>query len=214
MSEAPVDSLYMDHAHLAPPDSLHPPPFRDRTVSHPRNDGGTARRVHRSFTPTASNRVTVSRGTTDARSLSRASPYPRARRADLSHRRERGPRTSCVSCVTPAPAPSDGSQRTSSYTSQQVNGACRGLCARLSALAVGCGLEVCAVPHRLLRAAGCSIRLPCPPRRCSTVRGGRTDAGGGSSSSKRQPRERVSITNDRYTLPILSTMPILPAPSK
>ena len=118
MSEATVDSLYIDHAHLDPPDSLHPP-----TVL-PSGIGRFPTRKQRAVCtghspPTARNRVTVSRGTTDARSLSRASHSPCARRAELSHRRERGPRTSCVSYVTaPAPAPSDGSQR-KSYTSQQ-----------------------------------------------------------------------------------------------
>ena len=76
-------------------------------------------------------------------------------------------------------------------------GACRGCVrrARLSALAVGwAGGGVCAVPHRLLRAVGCSIRRQCSHRRCSTVRGGRTDAGGGRLSSERQPRSLIATT--------------------
>ena len=44
---------------------------------------------------------------------------------------------------------------------------------------------VCVVPHRLLRATGCSIRRQCSHRRCSTVRGGRTDAGGGKGLAER-----------------------------
>ena len=57
--------------------------------------------------------------------------------------------------------------------------------------AVGCGLEVgvCSGTS-FLRAAGCSIRRQCSHR--FTVRGGRTDAGGGRLSSERQPPSLIA----------------------
>ena len=57
--------------------------------------------------------------------------------------------------------------------------------------AVGCGLEVgvCSGTS-FLRAAGCSIRRQCSHR--FTVRGGRTDAGGGRLGSERQPRSIIA----------------------
>jgi hypothetical protein len=138
--------LYIDHAHLTPSASPLPPtnpPCPSLPAigcAHP-SAGGTARRVHRPHTSAAHTRVTVCRSTIDARSPLTSQPFPTLR-DDLSHRREREPRTSRVPCVTPAAAPSDGSQRTL-YTSQQLRerGRAEGLRARCLRL-LRCGLEV------------------------------------------------------------------------
>jgi len=144
----------------------------------PPTAGGTARRVHRPRTSSTRTNPTVGRSTTDARSLSRAHPYMAGRSVPPTRARAtylagvvRHTSTSSVGWIAANVVHVAAAER---EDSGRAEGCVRG-CLRLR----WGGLEVvCAVTHRLLRAVGCSIRQQCSHRRCSTVRGGRTDAGG------------------------------------
>ena len=108
--------------------------------------GGTACRVHRPHTSSTRAHPSVNSRTTHALS-SHALAHPHGGPISPNHQRREGRavRTSRLSCATPAPAPSDRSQRTS-YTLQQLTA---GRAAQREELCEGAlqGGGVCAVPH-------------------------------------------------------------------